>query len=303
MPPRDRAASALAALFVAGLAPVALVAAPAGAVNLVPNPSFESYVNCPITFGQFFETVSWTMPNTGTSDLFNTCSPNTFPSVSVPVNTVGVQTPVTGAGYAGIIPWSPAPDYREYLQAQLSSPLVNGQTYQVSFHVSLGDTCSIAVDRLGAHFSVGPINVGSNTTLLVTPQVESPVNVALNNSTGWTQITGTFVAAGGENHIIIGSFRDDANTNTSPGPSVWPGGAYYYVDDVSVEWVNSQVDQACCLPNGSCVILTPNECTAQGGVPLGVGVPCGGGSGAGDDPCGPTPAAPASWGRVKGIYR
>jgi OOP family OmpA-OmpF porin len=293
---RDHASTVLAALIAA--APLA--ATPAAAVNLVPNASFESYVNCPVTFGQFFETVSWTMPNTGTSDLFNVCSPGGFPSVSVPVNTIGNEAPVSGVGYAGIIPYSAAPDYREYVQAQLTSALVANATYTVSFNVSLGDTCSIAVDRLGAYFSVGPLSFGNDAPIAVTPQVESPANVPLDNSTGWTTISGSFVAAGGETHIILGSFRDDAATNTSPGPSVWPGGAYYYIDDVSVEVVNTQVDQACCLPSGACVILTPDECTAQGGVPLGVGVSC---SSGGDDPCGPTPARKASWGTVKRIYR
>lgn len=289
-------AAALAVSCAALLAPP-----PATAVNLVPNPSFELYSSCPTGYGQFFQCVAWNEPNTGTSDLFNACSPTGFPSVNVPDNTSGYQNANSGVGYAGIIPFSAAPDYREYVQAQLSSPLVNGNTYQVSFRVSLGDTSLFAIDRLGAHFPVGPISSGANTTLLVAPQVESPVNVPLDNSTGWTQISGTFVAAGGESHIIIGSFRDDASTNTSPGPSVWPGGAYYYIDDVFVELVPQQVDQACCLPNGACVLLTPNECQAQGGTPLGAGVPCGGAGG--DDPCGPTPATKASWGTVKGIYR
>ena len=289
------------------MAPIALavlcaaVTAPRAshAVNLVPNPSFESYVNCPGTFGQFYECVGWSMPNAGTSDLFNVCSPTGFPSVSVPTNTIGVQNPQDGVGYAGIIPYSAAPDYREYLQAPLSSPLVNGNTYTVSFWVSLGDTSSIAIDRIGAHFPVGPIGpLFSNTTLLVTPQVESPAFTYLTNSTGWTQISGSFVAAGGEDHIVIGSFRDDASTNTVPGPSVWPGGSYYYVDAVSVEVVPTNVDRACCLPDGSCTLLTGGECQALGGTPLAIGVPC-----LPDNPCGPTPTRRSTWGTVKGIYR
>jgi hypothetical protein len=295
---RFRGPSAVLALFCPG---VLLLPSAAGAVNLVPNPSFESYVSCPTGYSQFYQTVSWNEPNAGTSDLFNACSPGGFPSVNVPANTSGYQNALTGVGYAGIIPYSAAPDYREYVQAQLSSPLVNGNTYLVSFWVSLGDTSSIAIDRLGAHFPVGQIGpLGSNTTLLVTPQVESPANVFLTNSTGWTQISGTFVAAGGESHIVIGSFRDDASTNTVPGPSNWPGGSYYYIDDVSVELVPNQVDQACCLPGGGCVLLTPNECAAQGGTSLGPGVACNPGP---DDPCGPTPTLKRSWGSIKGTYR
>jgi OOP family OmpA-OmpF porin len=288
------------ALF--ALAAVLVVPRPAAAVNLVPNPSFELYAGCPTGFSQFFQAVAWNLPNAGTSDLFNTCSPGGFPSVNVPSNTIGFQNALTGSGYAGIIPYSAAPDYREYVQAPLSSALVNGGTYQVSFWVSLGDTSMFALDRLGAYLSVGQVGpLAGNTTLLVTPQVESPANVYLNDTVNWMQVSGTFVAAGGEDHIVIGSFRDDANTNLVPGPDVWPGGAYYYIDDVSVELVNTNVDQACCLPDGQCVTLLPGECQALGGTPLGAGVACG--SGGGDDPCGPTPARPNSWGRVKGIYR
>jgi len=278
---------------------LASLPATAHAVNLVPNPSFESYVNCPTTFGQFYECVGWFLPTAGTSDLFNACSPPGFPSVGVPVNTTGVQTAQDGVGYAGIIPYSSAPDYREYLEAALSAPLVNGFTYTLSFWVSLADTASLAVDRIGAYFSVGQVGpLGSDTPLPFTPQIESPVNVPLNNATGWTQISGSFVAAGGEDHIIIGSFRDDASTNTSPGPSVWPGGAYYFVDGASVELFNPQVDQACCLPDGQCTILTPGECDALGGTSLGVGTTCGA-----EDPCGPVAVAPATWSRLKAIYR
>lgn len=300
MIPRNGRFSPLAAVMALALAgaPFA-VPGVARAVNLVPNASFENYANCPGTYGQFYECVGWSMPNAGTSDLFNACSPTGFPSVSVPTNTTGYQVPVTGVGYAGIIPYSPAPDYREYLQAPLTSPLAPGATYTVSFMVSLADTSSIAIDRLGAYFSVGPIGpLMSNTTLLVTPQVESPANVFLTNSTGWTTISGTFVAAGGEDHIIIGSFRDDASTNTVPGPSVWPGGAYYFIDDVATEFVPTNVDRACCLPDGSCTLLTSGECQALGGTPLAVGVPC-----SPDNPCGPTPTTRSTWGSVKGIYR
>lgn len=79
---------------------------------------------------------------------------------------------------------------------------------------------------------------------------------------------------------------------------MWPGGAYYFVDLASVEVVNPQVDQACCLPDNACVILTPAECELMGGTPLGVGAMCGS-----EDPCDPTPAIPASWGKVKATYR
>jgi hypothetical protein len=198
---------------------------------------------------------------------------------------------------AGLIPYSAAPDYREYIQAPLSSPLVASQTYEVRFYVSLADTASLAVDRLGAFLSVGALGpIGNDAPIAVTPQVESPAATYLTDYLNWTLVSGTYVAAGGENHIVIGSFRDDASTLTTAGPDTWPGGAYYFIDDVSVE-LQVAVDQACCSSDGSCSIMLPAECQASGGTPLGVGTSCT------PNPCEPTPTRAKSWGTLKTIYR
>lgn len=181
--------------------------APAHAVNLVPNPSFESYSSCPFSFGQASVAISWSVPTLGTSDYFNACAPASFPSVNVPYTQIGYRPARTGVGMAGLIPYSPAPDYREYLQAQLSFPLAAGQTYEVRFYVSLADTASLAVDRLGAYLSVGPVGpVNNDAPLGVTPQVESPAATYLTDAINWILVSGTFVAAGGEDHIVIGSW-------------------------------------------------------------------------------------------------
>jgi hypothetical protein len=274
-----------------------LPAASARAVNLVPNPSFESPTPCPTSYGQISVCAPWDTPNTGTSDCFNTCAPATFPSVNVPYTQLGFQNANTGVGYVGIIPLSAAPDYREYVSAPLLSPLVAGQSYTVTFLVSLADTALLAIDRLGAYFSVGPVGpVPNYAALPYTPQVESPAFAFLTNSAGWMPVTGTFVAAGGEDHITIGNFHDDATTNTTPGPGDWPGGSYYFIDDVSVEVVLPTL-QACCTADGQCSMQFPGECTLVGGTPAGPGTTCT------PDPCGPTPARRSSWGRLKASYR
>jgi OmpA-OmpF porin, OOP family len=261
----------------------------------VPNPGFETYSSCPTGFSQLFQATPWNDPNTGTSDAYNQCSPGGFPSVNVPANTFGYQNAHGGVGYAGVLMQN-FNDYREYLQAPLTSSLVAASTYYVEFWVSLSDTSNGATDRLGAHFSNGPISVGNFLPLAGTPQVESPVNVYLNDTDNWMKVSGTFVAAGGENHNQIGNFHDDATTNIQPMASAYPG-INYYVDDILVELVNPNVDQACCLPDGSCQTTTPGECQLLGGTPLGAGTSCG------DDPCSPTSARKTSWGAVKGTYR
>lgn len=269
----------------------------AAAVNLVPNPSFESYAPCPSGWGQINVCAPWDTPNTGTSDAFNACAPVSFPSVNVPNNQIGWQNALTGVGYAGIIPYSAAPDYREYVSAPLNSPLLPGQPYTLTFHVSLADSASLALDRLGAYFSVGSVGPLNNYAALpYSPQVESAANVYLTNATQWTTITGTFVAAGGENWITIGNFHDDATTNLVAGPGTWPGGSYYYIEDVSLE-LSLPTVQACCGSDGSCSMQYPGECTLLGGTPAGPGTTCAGGA------CNPTTAKRGTWGSLKSLYR
>lgn len=275
----------------------ACVASPARAVNLVPNPSFESVTSCPTGYGQLSLAAPWDVPNTGTSDCLNACAPAVFPSVNVPYTELGFQNARTGVGIAGLIPYSSAADYREYLEAPLTSPLTPGTPYLVKFYVSLADTALFAIDRLGAYLSVGPVGpVPNYAPLPFTPQVQSPQNVALNDATNWTLVSGVYVAVGGEDHITIGNFHDDASTTTFPGPNTWPGGSYYFVDDVSVE-VNTPTIQACCMPDGTCSMQFPGECTLVGGSPGGNGSSCS------PNPCGVTATRPRTWGALKTIYR
>jgi hypothetical protein len=266
-------------------------------VNLVPNPSFETYNNCPGGFAWLFEATPWDAPTQGTSDFLHACASGPF-SPDVPSNPVGFQNARTGLGMGGFIPYDPFNvGYREYLQAPLTSPLVAGQTYQVEFYVSCGDSAQFAVDRVGAYFSAGPVGPIANwNPLPFVPQIESPAGTPIVDETNWVLVSGAFVATPGLTHIVIGSFRDDASTTLGSVAGPYPG-AYYYLDDVSVELVPTQVDQACCLPDGQCVLLTPNECQALGGTSLGVGVDCS------QSPCEPLPSSNTSWGAVKSTYR
>lgn len=283
--------------FLAALIGLAAFASAAQAVNLVPNPSFESFTGCPTSFSQINLAVPWDTPSLGTSDFLNACAPNAFPSVNVPANQQGFQSAHTGVGYAGLIPYSAAVDYREYVSAPLNAPLAAGTPYTVQFWVSLGDSSIIAIDRLGAYLSVGPVGpVNNYFALPYTPQIESPANQYLTNATGWTLVSGTYVASGGEDHITIGNYHNDASTNTTPGPGTWIGGAYYYIDDVRVE-IALPTQQACCLSDGSCSMQFPGECTLLKGTPAGPGTTCT------PSPCGVTPVRPGTWGGIKIRYR
>ncbi len=210
--------------------------------NLVPNPSFENNTACPSSYGQTSLISNWMVPpaHTGSSDYFHGCGSG---HGDVPTNYFGTQAAHSGQGYAGGFTGYTTTgfvDYREYLQVQLTSPLVAGETYQVQAYLSLPDRVSVIGDNYGFYFSQTQLTgAGNYWNFNVSPQVEVTGNFVLNH-TGWDLVSGTFVASGGEQWLTIGSFRNAASTPTMP---TGISGAnfnhpYLYVDDVSVELVS-----------------------------------------------------------------
>jgi len=207
----------------------------AAAVNLVPNPSFELMTSCPteISSYQIQGVTLWTCPTEGSSDYYHSCA--TGPSgVSTPSNGLGNQAPRTGQAYAGLI-LRPINDYREYLEVPLTAPLVAGASYDVSFYVSLSDASQWAVDKVGAYLSVGSVGPIAGAPILgFVPQVVNPTGSYITNKSGWTLVTGKYVALGGETHLVIGNFADNISTTPITGLGGFYPGSYYYLDDVSV---------------------------------------------------------------------
>lgn len=219
-------------IFIIGLAFVSSVG---HSQNLVPNPSFETG-GCPDGPGEISLASSWTQPSGGTSDYFNVCAqPSPF-NMGVPENLFGWQNARTGNAYAGfcaIEPPAPYP-YREYIQAQLVSPMQAGMRYYVRFYVALADCVSYASDDIAVYFSSGAINVAHDSTLLFTPQISNPEGNIITDEMYWTLISGSFVASGGEQYITIGNFKDNQNTDIQFISWNNINAAYYYVDDLCV---------------------------------------------------------------------
>lgn len=234
--------------------------------NLVPNPGFELYSNCPTGSSQFGVVTDWLNPTLGTPDYFNACAGAGGGGVGVPGNFAGYCPAHGGNGYAGgwmlndQDPYGTGPNaipYREYIQVPLLSPLQAGQTYTVSFYVCLASNVSnCGLDNLGAYLSVGKIgdsvyNNDINGGLPVTPQVRNPAGIYITSFTNWTLIQGTYVAAGGESYLTLGNFYDDAHSPVMPVGGFPPPGtnvSYYYFDDVSVQENLCTVTNACSDP-------------------------------------------------------
>jgi len=209
------------------------------AQNLVSNPSFEEHDGCPnsgswIPNGQVFY---W---DGGGVQYFNECA--TSSDFDVPDNFLGSQEPYAGNAYVGTSFWTISPALEMHpLKTQLSSSLVENATYHVQFYVSLWDISWYAIKNMGVYFSsdVPPSSIDS--LLNCEPQVRYEGDF-ISDKEGWTLVSGSFVAQGGERFMTIGNFDGHSGTNTifvngPPPPAGQPDYhklAGYFIDDVSV---------------------------------------------------------------------
>lgn len=237
------------------------------AQNLVPNPSFELYNTCPSglscldyspTYSAFTWVQAWINPETGSSsDYFNACATSVC---DVPTNTFGYQNANTGTAYTGGYAYlgsgtSATTFYSEYIETKLTSPLVAGAVYQVSFYVNLINTgfsnTLVGTDRVGVHFSDTVIwNSTINHLQLSYDVVNTPGNY-LTDTVNWMKVSGLYTAKGGERYMVLGCF-EDGNPITFQTVKAGTGQylCYYYYDDISVapgcDTVTFKHDTAAC---------------------------------------------------------
>lgn len=220
--------------------------------NLVYNSSFEEYRECPKkidALGTLTIVDAWFQPTAGSADYYNICGSK---ECGVPKNKLGYQSAHRGMGYCGI--YCSKTDYREYLQTQLKQPLLAGQTYELTFFVSLSEYSSGCVATIGGLLTKERISDTNRMVLMkkeikklspqisqtiatyYEPQVVNPFDRVITDYRGWTMITGKFVAQGGEEFLTIGNFFPASKSNVQDHDSLTyllPG-AYYYIDDVSL---------------------------------------------------------------------
>lgn len=221
--------------------------------NLIPNPSFESSTaQCTGTDNQLYtnQTPVQSWYGTQVSGSVNATPDYINPTTTSGSGTCGSSTNaanatcITGSMRVGIFVLGagyPGANSREYIQAQLNSTLVAGDSYCFSMEVrsKYGAAGNVLLnsDGIGAYFhNLGVINIntsnggqqylGPGSTINATPQVEQAAGTVITNAC--TVVTGTFTAAGTENYVTIGNFRNDASTTTSGSSSV----SYMYIDNL-----------------------------------------------------------------------
>ncbi|WP_178991592.1 OmpA family protein [Winogradskyella schleiferi] len=208
--------------------------------NLVLNPSFEEFHDCPLEVSLFDQNVTnWTIPNSGTTDYFNSCSEKmAFKNFN------GYQNARTGQGYAGIYMHFKN-DYREYIQGTLKSTLKKGEKYQVAFYISLAENSRYALKEFGIMMTSEKFNtfkskVNLNAKLLAKRIPNLKFRPTFNktfydSSKDWMEVTFTYTADGFENYFVIGNFNTNADTKKKQTrTSKYEPFSYYYIDDVSI---------------------------------------------------------------------
>jgi OOP family OmpA-OmpF porin len=218
------------------------------AQNLIPNPSFESYSECPvmITQDRLLGLNDWYQPTHGSADYYNRCSKKVC---GVPLNLLGYMQARTGNGYVGIITYlkeKGKKEYREYLEAQLSDRLIKGHQYCVQVHIALARSSLYATSNFDILFSRFVVKSDNDKCLEEIPQLHYQDSLPMSSEQSWKEIKWIYTAEGGERFMVIGNLQNDRNTHptklpkekiqydpSNPASLQYPE-AYYYLDDVSV---------------------------------------------------------------------
>ncbi|MCX6276455.1 MAG: PKD domain-containing protein, partial [Bacteroidetes bacterium] len=228
-----------------------------GAQNLVSNPGFETNSGFPSGPGQYSLATGWGNCNGGgSSDYFHTMGTGI---VQLPNCFIGTVFPNSGDACMGqAIYYNSPANFREYISSQLISPLVIGQTYNVSFYITNGITSGTygggGIAEISACFSTQPLTQPGTDPIAVTPQVTYGT---MFYSYTWQLISMQFVADSAYQFFAIGNFSDDASTTYQQFDPCPNFGAYYFFDDVVVEIANAAPVAIFNAPNQIC----PGTCT------------------------------------------
>jgi hypothetical protein len=206
-------------------------------INLVPNPSFEDTVGCPIGGLVVDYAVGWHSYKL-TPDYFNNCNSTV---VGVPSNYMGFQHARTGVAYAGFITISfGSMNNKEIIGAQLNQQMQVGQTYYVSFYVNRAynpatfyNYNNLATNKIGVRFSTISYPNFWTEPIPINDTAHVYTNTIITDTVNWVKISGTFTADSAYNYIAIGNFYTDSHTSIIQLDSIATL-AYYYIDDICV---------------------------------------------------------------------
>lgn len=235
------------------------------AQNLVPNPSFEEYIICPLTTPSYcgLSEINIAPPWQGTSmdnspDYMNDCiflhndCPCLIDDCIKLYDFMSKQKAKTGHGMSGFFLHDVLDTLdnlydKEYIQVKLRYTLHSNIRYRVSFYVSLNEYSPAGIDKFQVYFSDTlvyfnqtdpPSWIWSPSHYMLNPQVSNTEYNIITDTANWIKIDGSFLANGTEQYLVIGNFTPFSQTNTitlkDVDPVTYFPWCYYFLDDIAV---------------------------------------------------------------------
>ncbi|MEY3195211.1 MAG: hypothetical protein RIQ78_1308 [Bacteroidota bacterium] len=206
--------------------------------NIVPNPGFERFAAPPVGWsynGSFFGEVVkyWFSATSASPDIYG---PNVWVPQDWAEKGFGKEKARSGKCMAGLTLFgctNGKPHCREYVEIQLSEPLVIGQSYYVEFWVTPLEK-SLQINNIGAYFSMADVKKTTEEILLRDAQIKATRIVSAPNGK-WVKVSGQFVAKYEAEYLLLGNFYDDFNTVSVVPRKDCFNYAYYYIDDILVK--------------------------------------------------------------------
>ena len=222
------------------------------AQNLVPNPSFEQFTDCPFSFGQWAKVVDWISPYTESADYFNRCAGGDI--CSVPWNNFGYQEPSEGDAYMGFATFiHDGPYYREVIATQLNEPLQVGVPVYLSFKASPGGFGSW--DGNSARWKAKGPGIQFFNELpedwqayLYPNSAALDMSAMLEDTAIWQTVSGVYVPDSAYTQLVITNFFEDSLSSPMP------------LDDIGI------FDVAYAFVDQVCVSYDPAYCSAWNGI-------------------------------------
>ena len=217
--------------------------------NLVPNPSFESFINFDAE-----NSIGWhKAQRSDTPDYFNLSNNN--PHNNIFNDYTGGTKPKSGNGFVGIFclriePKRNIKNIREFIEAPLLNTLEKDSLYKVEVSLCLDNESNIAIKNFAIFFSGSPnVNNKDLKSLTIKPQIEFNSSF-LDSTQSWIVLQSFYKANGIEKYICLGNFMTDKLTKVKSVVPIKEKGkhkkwaltkkelaSYYYIDDLLVEKV------------------------------------------------------------------
>lgn len=152
----------------------------------------------------------------------------------------------------------------EYMQTQLTEPLVEGKNYCLRFQLLLHDKTGLAVRQIGARFENTPKFFSGRRTKIPPAHVYNYKDMIYGSMEKWMGWCGEYTAKGDEQVLIIGSFLPLGSQQVYMISSTMAEEAYYYIDNVYLYEITENTPCECFSKDRKVEEVVPADTLQEG---------------------------------------